>query len=378
MQKRKFIFLYLNTGAGHISAAKVLAQAITEENHDIEIKMINGFGKSNFAGKVLFEKGYNFACNYMHGLFPLIYDLGAHRWAQHLTLLVMRYQTKKYLRKVFLTEHPTDVVSFHFALTPYAKAAIRTLPWHVNMTVMVTDPFTVPHAWFYERSCRYFVYSEQAKQTGVHECGVSEKNITVVPFLMKQTFRQKTTPEQIREIRIKRGFDPDKKMVLLLGGGEGLPGAHEIIQKCIFHKADFSVAIVCGRDKAKQESLELLRITYPKLDLHVFGFIDFVDELVKACDCAVIKAGPATLMEVLSCRKPVIICTYIHNQELGNMRYAVDNHVGYYLRRPRDIYRKIKKLLEDNNYSRKMKSNFDSLVIDTDAGKIARLLLESK
>jgi UDP-N-acetylglucosamine:LPS N-acetylglucosamine transferase len=375
--KRKFLFLYLNTGAGHISAAKVLALALQAQNPDVEIEMINGFDKANWFGHLAFEKGYSYACNYIHGAFPLIYDLGAHRWGQELFVRPLRFHTTRYLRHVFLEKHPTDIISFHFALTPFVKSALRHIPWHVNFTTMVTDPFTVPHAWFYERDLNYFVYSQEAKDEAVNKCGVPAENVSVVPFLMSEKYRMPPfTAEQVREIKIKRGFDPDKKIVLLVGGGEGLPGAVDIIKECVIHKAQFSVAMVCGRDKPFKETLDILAVTYPKLDLHVFGFIDYLDELVKICDCAVIKAGPATLMEVLSCRKPVIIIKYIHNQELGNMRFAVDHNVGYYIRRPCNVFRKINDLLKDADFDIKMKKNFDSINLDTDAGKLATLLLE--
>jgi processive 1,2-diacylglycerol beta-glucosyltransferase/1,2-diacylglycerol 3-beta-galactosyltransferase len=375
--KRKFLFLYLNTGAGHISAAKVLAHALQAQDPDVEIEMINGFDKTNWFGHLAFEKGYNYACNYVHGAFPLIYDIGTHRWGQDMFVRPLRFQTTRYLRHVFLEKHPTDIVSFHFALSPFVKSALRHIPWQVNFTTMVTDPFTVPHAWFYERDLKYFVYSQEAKDEAVHKCGVAAENVSVVPFLMSEKYRiPPFTKDQVREIKIKRGFDPGKKIVLLVGGGEGLPGAVDIIKECVIHKAQFSVAMVCGRDKAFKETLDILAATYPKLDLHVFGFIDYLDELVKICDCAVIKAGPATLMEVLSCRKPVIIIKYIHNQELGNMRFAVNHNVGYYIRRPRNVFRKINELLNEADFDSKMKRNFDSINLDTDAGKTATLLLE--
>ena len=182
--------------------------------------------------------------------------------------------------------------------------------------------------------------------------------------------------DEIEAMKAKYGFASDKKIVLLVGGGEGLPGAVEIIKECVLHRAPFAVAVVCGRDRAFKDALEILRRTYPKLDLHVFGFIDYLDELIKICDCAVIKAGPATLMEVISCRKPVVIIKYIHNQELGNMRFAVDHKVGWYITKPRDVYRKINELLVDKNFDEEMKKNFDSVHLDTDAGKVASLLLE--
>lgn len=374
MDKRKFLFYYLDTGAGHKSAANVLSDAMKNEQSDADVKIVRGFS-SHGLGHLLFEKGYNYSCNYIHGLFPIVYDLGQSKILQSVLTYLLCPETKRFLRKQILKEHPTDIVSFHFALNPFLKEVIKNIPWHINFTVIVTDPFTVPNPWFNVKSLNYMVYSDEAKRLAVKN-GVPAENVTVIPFLMNGKFRNTKSDSEITALKIKHGFDPNKKIVLLVGGGEGLPGATEIINQCLIHRANFSTAIICGRDVVKKRQFNLLRIANPRLDLHVFGFVDFLDELVKICDCAVIKAGPATLFEVLSCRKPVIICKYIHNQELGNMRFAVNHKVGFFIQKPRHIYKKINELLNDSSFDEKMKKNFDSVVIDTDSSKVAKLLFQ--
>lgn len=374
MSERNFLFLYLNTGAGHKSAANVLSNAMKELDPDVEIKMGIGFSRHGL-GHLIFEKGYNYSLNFIRGLFPLMYDLGQHRWLQSFLNYILGPESRRHLRKMILKYKPTDIVSFHFGVTPFVKDVLKNIPWKINFHVIVTDPFTVPHCWFYEKNLNYLVYSQQAKDIGVKECGVPEKNIKIIPFLMKLNKNTETDKNEIRNLKIKHGFDPDKKMVLLVGGGEGLPGATEIINQCFLHRANFATAIICGRDKVKQKNMNLMRIAHPKLDLHVYGFVNYLDELIKICDCAVIKAGPATLMEILSHRKPVIICRYIHNQELGNMHYAVNHKVGFFIQKSGKIYKKINELLNDENFDEKMKKNFDSISIDSDVSKVASLLL---
>ncbi len=374
MAKRKFLFLYLNTGAGHKSAANVLAKAMKEQDPDIEIKTAIGFSRHGL-GHLIFEKGYNYSCNYIKGLFPLMYDLGQYRWLQSFLNYILGPESRHHLRKLIFKYKPTDIVCFHFGVTPFVKDVLKNIPWKINFNVIVTDPFTVPHCWFYEKNLNYLVYSQQAKDIGVKECGVPAENIKIIPFLMKLNKGEGPSAEEIRTLKIKHGFDPDKKVVLLVGGGEGLPGATEIINQCILHKTNFATAIICGRDKVKRKNMNLLRLSHPKLDLHVYGFVDYLEELIKICDCAVIKAGPATLLEILSWKKPVIICRYIHNQELGNMRYAVDHNVGFFIQKSRRIYRKINELLNDENFDEKMKQNFDTVKIDSDVSKVATLLL---
>ena len=375
MAKRKFLFLYLTTGAGHISTARVLKEQILKQNPDAEVVMANGFDRGNIFGKVGFELLYFWATNFFHGLFPLIYDIAQHRLFVTLISKIMRFHTVHYLKKVIKREKPTDIVSFHYALSTFAKSAVVRLHKKINVTVMVTDPFTVPHVWFWDRSLDYFVYSEEAKRIGVSQ-KVPESQIKVVPFVMNPKYLEPFGREDIIVLRKKRGFDPDKKVVLLVGGGDGLPGAVDIVNKCVLRRAKFAIAVVCGKDMGKYAYLESLSRLYPRLDLHVYGFVDYLDELIKLSDCVVMKAGPATLIEALSCRKPIIISRYIHNQELGNMRFAVQNKVGWFIQKPAKIYDKIEELLSDQGFADRMAQNFDRLTFDTDSSKIARLLLE--
>lgn len=372
--KRKFLFFYLTTGAGHISTARVMKECILKNDPDAEIVMINGFDKKNYLGRLIFEKGYYVSTNFLAGLYPLTYDLAQYRFFQKIMLNLITPHTTRYIQKVIEEEKPTDIVNFHFALTPFLKNAVKKSGNKIKMTVMVTDPFTAPHCWFYEKNMKYFVYSQQAKDIGI-KLKVPADNITIVPFALNPKYQEKFTKDDVIALKKKHGFDLNKKVLLMVGGGDGIPGAIEIINKCIHRRADFSVAVICGKDKAKQGYLELVKKTNPQLDLHVYGFINYLDELVKLCDCVVMKAGPATLIEVLTCKKPVIICRYIHNQEKGNMMYAVDNNVGYFIQRPSKIYDKVEELLDDKDFDIKMTKRFAALNIDTDTDKTAKLLL---
>ena len=374
-QKRKFMFVYLTTGAGHISTARVMKECILKNEPNAEVVMVNGFDKKNFWGQVILEQGYYVSTNFFHGLYPLAYDLARFRFFQSFMLRFFMPHTVRYLRKIIKKEKPTDIVSFHFALSPCIKQALKSSDSKINLSVMVTDPFTVPNVWFYEKSLQYFVYSEQAKEIGMN-LKVPEKNIHIVPFALNPKYQIPFDKDDITSLKKNHGFDLNKKVLLIVGGGDGIPGAIEIINKCILRKAKFSVAVICGHDLVKKTYLEGLKVLYPKFDLHVYGFINYLDELVKLSDCVVMKAGPATLVEVLSCKKPVIICRYIHNQEKGNMQFAVNNKVGFFIQSPGKIYDKVEELLADEHFDEKMKERFAALNIDTDTNKTAKLLLE--
>ena len=248
--------MYLNTGSGHKNAALILKNALKNQYPDCEVFMLHGFGEnSNKIGNLIFEKIYAIACNYIPGLYPLIFDTAQFRFVQWLYVLGLSISIPKRIRKFVLKNQITDVVSFHFALTPPLVKTLRFIPWKLNVTEVVTDPFNGSYAWYYEKKQHFLVYSERAKQVAVEKCHINPSRIKIIPFLNNPKFNTQFDEEKIRQTKIKHGFLPEKKIVLIAGGGEGLPGLSKLIKKCIKHSPDFAIAVVCGRDKNRKKKL---------------------------------------------------------------------------------------------------------------------------
>lgn len=378
---RRFLLVYLNTGNGHRAQAEVLQEAFFDYAPGTKVELLCGFDKKNRAGHILLEKGYAVACNYLHGVWPLVYDLGEFRFFQTIVRHMIRLHTQSYLRKELERRQITDVVSFHFALTPVLHDAILTVQRKtgrdIRLTVITTDPFTGPSAWFYRKNQDYLVASPQFRDFAI-KSGVSASRVHIVPFLLHKKFVRPVSKDEIRFLRDKFGYPQDKRVVLLAGGGEGLPGALKIINQCIIHKAAFCVAVVCGRNKGLYRSLELIKKVAGWQDLHIYGFVDYMDSLVKLSDLIVSKAGTSTIMEIASQQKPVIISNYIYGQEKGNLEFVKRNGIGCFIRHSADIYAKINSIFESEESYEKAAASCKGLVIDTDVEKTVKYLLEKQ
>ena len=176
-------------------------------------------------------------------------------------------------------------------------------------------------------------------------------------------------------LREKYGIPQDKRVVLIAGGGEGLPGTFKIISEFIAKKVDFSVIVVCGRGKKTRKTLEMLKKVNPKMNLFVFGFVTFLDELVKLSDCAIIKGGTSTVLEMLASNIPVILSTFIHGQELGNVRFVYENRAGWFIQKPKDISDKIAQLFSDDEYYNSVKTRTENLNLQTDCTEFVHKLM---
>jgi processive 1,2-diacylglycerol beta-glucosyltransferase/1,2-diacylglycerol 3-beta-galactosyltransferase len=284
-------------------------------------------------------------------------------------------QTSHYLKEKIIEDDITDIISFHFALTPSAKTAIRKSGKKVNLSMVVTDPFTAPSAWFFVKGVKSYVFSEQVRNFAIEKCDYNPDDVEVMPFLINKKFLTKTTKDDVVALREKYGIPQDKRVVLIAGGGEGLPGTFKIISEFIAKKVDFSVIVVCGRGKKTRKTLEMLKKVNPKMNLFVFGFVTFLDELVKLSDCAIIKGGTSTVLEMLASNIPVILSTFIHGQELGNVRFVYENRAGWFIQKPKDISDKIAQLFSDDEYYQSVKTRTENLNLQTDCTEFVHKLM---
>ncbi len=378
--KRKFLLVYLNTGNGHKAQAKVLQEAFFDYAPDVQVELLCGFDQKNRFGHLIVEKGYGIACNYIHGAWPLIYNMGEFKFFQKIVRYSVRLHTLSYIQKILEEKEVTDVVSFHFVMTPVLYDAIRKIRTksgrNIRLTVITTDPFTGPSAWFYLKKLNYLVASQQFKDFAL-KSGVDPEHIHIVPFLLNKKFARPVTKDEIYFLRRKYGYSQDKRVVLLAGGGEGLPGALKIVNQCVLQKANFSIAVVCGRNKGLYRSLELIKKVAPWIDLHIYGFVDCMDSLVKLSDLIVSKAGTSTIMEIASQQKPIIISNYIYGQEKGNLEFVKKSGIGTFIRHSADIYAKILCTFESEEAYARATEECKELVIDTDVAKIVKYLLET-
>ncbi len=377
---RHFLLVYLNTGNGHRAQARVLQEAFFDYAPGAKVELLCGFDRKNWGGHLLVEKSYGIACNYIHGAWPFIYNLGEFTFFQKIVRYSSRLHTLPYLQKVLTEKDITDVVSFHFVMTPVLRDAIRKVQRktgrNIRLSVITTDPFTGPSAWFYLKDQDYLVASEQFRSFAL-KCGVAPERVRVVPFLFDKKFARPVTGDEISFLRRKYGYPQDKRVVLLAGGGEGLPGALKIVNQCVLHRAPFSVAVVCGRNKGLYRSLELVKKVAPWLDLHIYGFVNCMDSLIKLSDLVVTKAGASSIMETASQKKPVIISNYIYGQEKGNLEFMKKNGLGTFIRHSADIYARILRTFASDEAYERATAEYQKLVIDTDVAKVVHCLLET-
>ncbi len=371
LDMRTFLCLYLNTGGGHRSAAMVFEEIMKESHPDTTVILEGGLKQTNRISKFLIEKMYQIACNYFPFAWAFFYWFAGHYTVQWIITALLRPLMTRYVIKLIQKYNPTDILSFHFLLTPHIVTAIKNVNPNIRFSVVITDPFTGTSAWFFERKAQCVVSSEQFKNFATDSCKIPDNQISVLPYLIHKEYHVAPTREKIYSLKYEHEIPLDNKVLLITGGGGGLPSISLIIKQLVMLNPNYTILAVCGYDSTSKKYLHRLANKHPNLDIRIMGFISNMHEMIQLCDCAIIKAGPATVFEALCSKKPVIISTYLRNQELGNMRYVIDNKVGWYIENPKKIAHFAHELLNNSLELQKVKNSLESLHIDTNTKKIA-------
>lgn len=129
------------------------------------------------------------------------------------------------------------------------------------------------------------------------------------------------TPQAVNAIRQQLDIQ-DIPTVLVVGGGDGMGGIVDIASKLGKSLGGedarngnpdiprYQMVVVCGNNENAQRKLK--EMDWPKgVNVVVQGFVNNMDEWMKASDCLVTKAGPGTIAEASICGLPCLLFAYL-------------------------------------------------------------------
>lgn len=372
----KYLFLYLKTGGGHLAPARAVAEKIkTKKRVDVEVNLIDGLSESNLLVKKIIEDGYKNAINKAAWTFEFLYALHKIKLISRLTAYLVSYFVKPGIEKQILVTIPKKIVVFHFFLIKPVFDIIREHNLNIPVITVVTDPFTAHPMWFIHKNQNYVVFSDILKEKCIAR-GIDRNNLHVFPFVLDSKFSQKVS--DIRKIRIRKnlGFEIDSRIILIIGGGEGMPHGKKILMKIIARNMDAEIAIVCGNNSKLYDKATKLKDKFSIDNLKIYGFIDFVHSLVSISDVVITKCGASTSMEILMMGKVPVIHNYIWEQEKGNMEFVCQNKLGILEKSTRFLPDILHRLLSDNEYYNSISDNIKKASISNGVGKVSDYILK--
>jgi processive 1,2-diacylglycerol beta-glucosyltransferase/1,2-diacylglycerol 3-beta-galactosyltransferase len=372
-KKKKILFLFLKTGGGHEAPARAIAKYLNKhKNDEIETILFDGFEKSKRIAKLIVVDGYRFLQNNAKWIFELIYAVHKIRLVSEISAYLVSINTEKYLRETIKNENPDKIVILHFFLIKPVYNILKSDKLNIPVITVVTDPYSAHPLWFLNKDQNFIVFSGQLRDKLIRD-GINERNINVFPFILDEKFSKRATPEEI--IVYKKKYEIKSNNVLLvLGGGDGIPHGLAILNNILKLNIDFEILIVCGKDKNLFDEAVKLKEKLNDTRLKVFGFVDFVYELISVSDVIISKCGASTFMEILLSRKVPIINSYIWEQEKGNVVFLVENELGIYEKNIFKLPEIVKQLFQNKSLIEKYKNNNEKMNLVNGADQVAEFI----
>jgi processive 1,2-diacylglycerol beta-glucosyltransferase/1,2-diacylglycerol 3-beta-galactosyltransferase len=372
-RKEKYFLLYLKTGEGHFAPARSIAHYLSAiHGNSIEPVLVDGLTDANSLPRSIIEKGYRLLQARAKWYYEFLYATNKFPPIGHINLAIVNFFIKPYLKKRIEDERPAKIVIFHFFLIAPVFNILKELRYDIPVITAVTDPFTAHPLWFQRPQQRYIVFSERLKTYCIERRKIPESRLHVFPFIIDEKFAAPLPSAEITRVKQKFGFRLDKKCVLIIGGGDGIPNGKLILRRLLHASLDVEIAIVCGKNKQLHAVALELQQRYPSLK--VFAFVDFVYELLNAADIVITKCGASTIMEILMMKKIPVINDYIWEQELGNMEFVRDNELGIFERNIGKLPHIVRDLVSDEDQYQRYRQNIEKMKVRSGTKEVAEFL----
>ncbi|MGA8265296.1 MAG: glycosyltransferase [Ignavibacteriaceae bacterium] len=374
-KKNKYLFLYLKTGGGHLAPARSLADYLKHNyNESVETILVDGFSKTNGLVRYIIEDGYRISQTKAPWIYETLYALYKIPFVSELNNYLLSLFIYPYLKETINKEKPEKILIFHFFLIRPVYRLIKKEKLKCSVYTIVTDPFTAHPIWFLNKNQNFILFSEKLRKRCIDN-GIPAKNINVFPFIIAEKFSGKRDGVNMPEIKKKLGFSTDSKVILLLGGGEGIPKGEMIVRQLISNINNIEIAVVCGRNKNLFNNLFHYVDQGGITNIKLFGYIDFVEELINASDVVITKCGASTFMEILFCKKIPIVISYIWEQEKGNVEFLTENNLGVYEKRIEKLPEIIKGIFSDEEKYSGIKRNISERNFENGVEKAAEFIV---
>lgn len=372
--KKKYLFVYLKTGGGHLAPAKAIFNYMNKYFADsTEPKLIYGFEKTPRWVKYIIEDGYRMLQYTGKWFFEFLYAVNKIPLVARVTCHLIAPFLEKYLEETILKEKPDKIVIFHFFCIIPITRILKKHNLNIQVLTVITDPFTPHPMWFLVKNQNFIVFSKALEAKVLNKKRGYE--VQSFPFVIDDKFSKELSNEEIISVKKKYGYDTAKKVLLVLGGGDGIPKGEKILYELLKSKPDYEIGIVCGKNEILQKGAENLKKKYEAEHLKIYGYVDFIYDLINISDVVLTKCGASTIMEILNLKKVPVVNDYIWEQEQGNVDYLIEKKLGIYEPKIKKLPTVIKNLFEDDKLYSSYKENIIKEKIENGLPMVTRFII---
>lgn len=363
------LFAISDTGGGHRSAAVAIMAALEQADGAVTSDMLDVLCATGIPGLRSAPRIYDQLSTRWLPLYDFSFQLTNGVRRVDMLSRIVYFQARRSVTRAIRAAHPQLVVVTHPLVHRLVAAVRHANNWSFRIVTVVTDLVSLHASWTYSGVDLCLVPTDEAyalmRRRGIRQAMMQRTGFPVHPKFSGYAHTQ-------AETRRKLGLAADRFTVLVTGGGVGSGNLRDMVLALAEACPDTQLLVVTGKNKAVYQELTT-RLHNPLI--HVYGFVDNMEELMAACDVVVSKAGPGTLMEALVMRRPVILTQAVGMQERGNIDFVLNHELGMFCPTPERIIDAVHALSDPQRYAATLARLEDAVPRDG-AAQIAAILLD--
>ena len=369
----KILILSVSAGAGHVRAAEALRLCAQAEFKDVDALHLDVMDYASAAFRKLYADAYIKLVNKLPRVWGMLYQITSETHADATMNKVRRSierMNTRALRKRIAAFAPDAIVCTHFLPAEILMHEIRRGRLDVPVWVQVTD-FDLHRMWVIPRMTGFFAANEEIGFR-MHAAGMDGAAVHVVGIPIVPAFAQ---PQDRGACMREVGLDPQRRTILLMGGGAGVGHLEQIAANLLALPGDFQLIVLAGKNAAALEKLDKLAPQFPAR-LFPRGYTTEVEKLMVCADLVITKPGGLTTSECLAMGVPMIVHSPIPGQEERNADYLMEQGAALKAVDPVGLAYRVEELLGAPERIAQMQARARALARPHAAREVLRIVLE--
>ncbi|QOJ14280.1 MAG: glycosyltransferase [Planctomycetia bacterium] len=344
MSNGPILVLSASAGAGHLTAARAVEQALARSAGPAAppVEVLDVLDLTNRLFRALYAGGYLAIVNHAPGAMGWLYEMMDRPGTRIRDAIRTGVQNlcSRRVAALLRERRPRLIINTHFLAAELVAQLRRRGALDCPQFTVTTD-FETHRLWVQPPTERYFTATPEGKAY-LASFGVPSDSIRVSGIPVRAEFEQ---PLDRADARSRLGLPLHRPIVLMLCGGFGVGPAERVLAALRAAPGAPHVVVICGRNHALHA--RLARAAQGDSQIAICGFTEDMHIYMRAADVAVSKPGGLTASEALVSGLPLVILNPIPGQEARNSDYLLEHGAAIKVNSLRLLAHRVGALLAD-------------------------------
>ena len=343
------LILSASTGGGHMRASKAIEGYMTQQNKDINVKIVDSLLYISPILNKTVTGGYVYLATKTPKLYGKLYDLTNkdHKFANFVTRLNNIFANK--LLPLIDEFRPDIIITTHPFPTEMVSRLKSKKEINIPLICIMTD--YAPHkAWISDKVDAYIVANDDMVTKMIAE-GVDSRCIYPYGIPVDEVFFEEKEKQLVIE---ELGLDKNLPTILMMAGSFGVSNVFDVYENIIDIDLDFQIILVTGRNQKLYNHFEEV-IGDTTKNTKLIYFTEEINKFMQASDIIITKPGGLTVTEALACNIPMAVFNAIPGQEEENADFLLKHNMAVRISDGNSCRAAIVELLKDSEKLEDMK-----------------------